>query len=137
MEENKDVRWKQRLSNLNKALHHLGKALTIENPDFVQKAGIIQLFEMSFELGWKLLKDFLGDQGFQDVKSPGAALKKAFEIGLIAHGHQWMQLLEDRNLMAHTYDEGKATEMVLLIHGKYYPILKELQETFNQKTNEN
>ena len=48
-----------------------------------------------------------------------------------------MQLLEDRNLTAHTYDEGKATEMVLLIDEKYYPILKELQDTFNQKTNEN
>lgn len=137
MKENKDVRWKQRLSNYSKAMHHLGKALTIENPDFVQKAGIIQLFEMSFELAWKLLKNFLEDQGFQDVKSPRAALKKAFEIGLIAHGHQWMQLLEDRNLTTHTYDEGKAIEMVLLIEGKYYPILKELQDTFNQKVNEN
>jgi nucleotidyltransferase substrate binding protein (TIGR01987 family) len=132
-----DIRWQQRLSNYNKALHHLGGALTIEKPDFVQKAGIIQLFEMSFELAWKLLKDFLEDQGFQDVKSPRAALKKAFEIDLIAHGHQWMQLLEDRNLTTHTYDEEKAIEMVLLIDDKYYPILKDLQDTMNQRANEN
>ena len=132
-----DIRWKQRLSNYNKALGHLEKAHAIENPDFVQKAGIIQLFEMSFELAWKLLKDFLEDQGFQDVKSPKAALKKAFEIDLIAHGHQWMQSLEDRNLTTHTYDEGKATQMVRLIDDKYYPILKELQDTMNQKANEN
>jgi nucleotidyltransferase substrate binding protein (TIGR01987 family) len=132
-----DIRWQQRLHNFNKAMNHLGNALQIEQPDLVQKAGIIQLFEMSFELAWKLLKDFLEEQGFLDVKSPRAALKKAFEIGLIAHGHEWMQLLEDRNLTAHTYDEEKATEMEQLIDAKYYPIMKDLQNTFNQKADEN
>ncbi|MEY3051610.1 MAG: hypothetical protein RLY31_1395 [Bacteroidota bacterium] len=132
-----DIRWQQRLHNFNKAMNYLGGGLKIEQPDLVQKAGIIQLFEMSFELAWKLVKDFLEEQGFQDVKSPRSALKKAFEIGLIAHGHEWMQLLEDRNLTAHTYDEEKATEMEQLIDNKYYPILKELQDTFNQKMNGN
>jgi nucleotidyltransferase substrate binding protein (TIGR01987 family) len=132
-----DIRWQQRLHNFNKAMNHLGDGWMIEQPDLVQKAGIIQLFDMSFELAWKLVKDFLEEQGFQDVKSPRAALKKAFEIGLIAHGHEWMQLLEDRNLTAHTYDEEKATEMEQLIDKKYYPILKELQNTFNQKINGN
>lgn len=47
-----------------------------------------------------------------------------------------MQLLEDRNLTSHTYDEEKATEMEQLIDRKYYPIMKELQLTFNQKMNE-
>jgi len=132
-----DIRWQQRFSNFNKAMNHLENALQIEQPDLVQKAGIIQLFEMSFELAWKLLKDFLEEQGFQDVKSLRAALKKAFEIGLIEHGHEWMQFLEDRNLTSHTYDEEKATEMEQLIHHKYYPIMKALQTTFNQKMNEN
>lgn len=132
-----DIRWQQRLHNFNKAMNHLGNALQIEQPDLVQKAGIIQLFEMSFELGWKLLKDYLEEQGFQEVKSPRAALKKAFEIGLIEHGHEWMQLLEDRNLTSHTYDEEKATQMEQLIDHKYYPIMEALQTTFNQKLNEN
>jgi nucleotidyltransferase substrate binding protein (TIGR01987 family) len=131
-----DIRWRQRLHNFNKAMKHLDDALKIEHPDLLQKAGIIQLFEMSFELAWKMIKDFLEEQGFQDVKSPRAALKKAFEVGLITQGHQWMQLLEDRNLTAHTYDEEKATEMQKLILAKYYPILKELQNTFNKKMNE-
>lgn len=118
-------------------MNHLGNALQIEQPDLVQKAGIIQLFEMSFELGWKLLKDYLEEQGFQEVKSPRAALKKAFEIGLIEHGHEWMQLLEDRNLTSHTYDEEIATQMEQLINQKYYPIMETLQTTFNQKLHEN
>ena len=45
-----DIRWQQRLQNLNKAMQYLEEALKIKQPDMVQKAGIIQLFEMSFAL---------------------------------------------------------------------------------------
>jgi hypothetical protein len=47
-----------------------------------------------------------------------------------------MDLLLDRNLTAHTYDEQKATEMELLILNKYFPILKSLHQHFNEKLNE-
>lgn len=132
-----EIRWQQRLQNFSKAMGHLKNALTIEHPDMVQKAGIIQLFEMCFELAWKLLKNYLEEQGFQDVKSPRAALKKALEVGLIQHGHEWMHLLEDRNLTNQIYEEEKANEMIQLISQKYFPILKELQLTFHQKHQEN
>jgi nucleotidyltransferase substrate binding protein (TIGR01987 family) len=134
--ENQDIRWKQRFQNFSKALDYLEKALEIENPDIIQKAGTIQFFEMSFELSWNLVKDYLEEQGFVDVKSPRTALKKAFEIGIIENGHDWMDLLLDRNLTAHTYDEQKATEMELLILNKYFPILKSLHQHFNEKLNE-
>ena len=134
--ENQVERWKQRFQNFSKALDYLETALKIENPDIIQKAGIIQFFEMSFELSWNLVKDYLEEQGFVDVKSPRTALKKAFEIGIIENGHDWMDLIIDRNLIAHTYDEQKATEMKLLILNKYFPILKALHQYFNEKLNE-
>ena len=71
-----------------------------------------------------------------DIKSPRAALKKAFEIGIIENGHEWMDLLQDRNLTAHIYDEKKADEMGLLIQNKYFPILKALQNSFKLKKDE-
>lgn len=134
--ENQVERWKQRFQNFSKALDYLETALKIENPDIIQKAGIIQFFEMNFELSWNLVKDYLEEQGFVDVKSPRTALKKAFEIGIIEKGHDWMDLILDRNLIAHTYDEQKATEMELLILNKYFPILKALHQYFNEKLNE-
>lgn len=70
----------KRLSNFKSSLAHLAMAVEIENPDIVQQAGTIQFFEMSFELTWKTLKDYLEDQGFTDVKSPKATIKKAFNI---------------------------------------------------------
>ncbi len=131
-----DIRWKQRLSNYIKVMQLLEDALKIEQPDILQKAGIIQFFEMSFELAWKLLKDFLEEEGFQDVKSPRAALKRAIEIGLIYHGHEWMELLEDRNLTTHTYDEETVDKIEQSIKTKYFPIMKEMMETLKQKSHE-
>jgi nucleotidyltransferase substrate binding protein (TIGR01987 family) len=133
MENVEDIRWKQRFQNFEKAIGHLEGALKIENPDLLQKAGIIQFFEMSYELAWNTLKDYLEDQGFSDVKSPRSAIKKAFEVELIENGRDWMELLLDRNLTAHTYDEEKATEVEKLIHERYFPLLRQLYQTLKQK----
>ena len=133
---NKDIRWKQRFQNFKKAMSYLEQGLEIPNPDIIQKAGIIQFFEMSFELAWNMVKDYLEEQGFVDIKSPKGALKKAYEMNMLENGHDWMDLLQDRNLAAHTFDEQKATEMEQLIQNKCFPLLKALQHSFNQKLNE-
>ena len=131
-----DIRWKQRFQNYTKSLNYLENALQIPKPDITQKAGIIHFFEMTFDLAWKLIKDYLEEQGFVDIKSPRSALKKAYEINILEKGHDWMDLLQDRNLTAHTYDEQKATEMEHLIQHKYFPLLKELFNGFKQKLDE-
>lgn len=131
-----DIRWVQRRHNFNKAMSHLEKAMEVSSPDMLQRAGIIQLFEMSFELAWKMLKDYLEDQGFEAVQTPRLALKKAFEVQLIQDGHGWMEMLIDRNLTTHTYDEQKAADMEALIHHKYFPLLKKLRENFNARNHE-
>jgi len=134
--ENDDIRWKQRFQNFEKAMGHLKDALEIVNPDLLQIAGIIQFFEMSYELAWNVLKDYLEEQGFIEVNSPRSAIKKAFEVGLIENGHVWMNLLLDRNLTAHTYDEEKATEVEELIHERYFPLLMQLYQNLKQKIND-
>ena len=129
----KDIRWKQRFQNFESTLNHLEKALEIKEPDFVQRAGMIQFFEMSFELSWKMMKDFFDEQGFTDVKSPRDSIKKAFETGLISDGHGWLKMMEDRNLTSHAYDEETAKEIEKLIRQEHYKLLKELFRTFKQK----
>ena len=131
--ENQDTRWLQRFDNYKKTIGHLENGLNLGELDIFQRAGLIQFFEMSFELAWKLLKDFLEEQGFQDVKSPRMAIKKAFEIGLIENGHAWLELLMDRNLTAHTYDVEKAAAVEQLIRQKYFVLLKSLEQTFDEK----
>lgn len=121
-----DVRWKQRYANYKKAVFQLTEF--VEKPDLnkFEKQGLIQCFEYTFELAWKTAKDYLEDQGFS-VKSPRQTIQLAFQTELIADGHVWIDALEKRNLMAHTYDENRIKEAERLIRDNYYPMLKALQ----------
>ncbi len=131
--ERDDIRWKQRFRNFNKSLELLENALKIEQPDVLQKAGIVQFFDMCCELSWKVMKDYLEEQGFTEIGTPRNAIKKSFEIGLIEDGHAWMDLLVDRNLSVHTYDEEKANSLDLLIHTKYIKLFQHLKTSLSTK----
>jgi nucleotidyltransferase substrate binding protein (TIGR01987 family) len=131
-----DIRWKQRLSNFKKSLTYLKDAVAIKEPSIVQQAGTIQFFEMSFELAWKTLKDYLFEQGFIELKSPRATIKKAFEISLIEDGHLWLEALENRNLATHTYDEKKAKKIYVLICDSYFPLLEKLKDKLEELEDE-
>ncbi|MFC2130997.1 nucleotidyltransferase substrate binding protein [Bacteroidota bacterium] len=123
--ENPDIRWEHRFNNFEKTYLLLENSLKIKSPNKTEKAGIIQFYEMSFELSWNLLKDYLEEEGY-NLKSPRAAIKQAFSSGIIKDGHLWIEALEDRNLMSHTYDEEIANNVIESINTKYYPALREL-----------
>lgn len=127
-----DIRWKQRLQNFDKAMANLEAALALPQPDMFQKAGLIQFFEMSFELAWKSLKDYLEAEGHLEITSPRATLKKAFEVGLILDGHAWLKALEDRNLTSHVYDEATADQVLQLIRDQYAVLLRALQRELHR-----
>lgn len=126
---NQDIRWKQRYQQYNNAFSLLQQAIAIEHPSVVERAGIIQFFEMAFELSWKLLKDYLQAEGYS-TNSPRDAIKQAYQSELIDNGHAWIKALEDRNLTTHTYNEDVAQKVEQQIRQEYYPLLAELQESF-------
>ena len=128
-----DLRWKQRFQNFEKALHYLEDALKIKNPDMIQKAGLIQFFEISFELSWKVMKDYLQEQGATDLQYPKEVIKTAFETELIENGHTWMKALTGRNLTSHTYNETLAEEVVSEIRRLYFPMLSQLYNSLKVK----
>lgn len=134
--ENQDIRWEQRFQNFEKSMYYLEESMQIKNPDMIQQAGIFHFFEMTFELAWNTIKDYLQAQGYNDIKSPRSALKKAFEIELIHDGNSWLELLANRNLTAHIYDEQKANEVITLLRQDYFPLLKVLYDSFKMKQNE-
>ena len=121
-----DIRWKQRFQNFERSIQFLEKGLQIPNPYIIQKAGLIQFFEIGFELSWQLIKDYLEEKGFNDLKSPRDSIKKGFETGLIIDGHTWLKALESRNLTAHTYDEDTAERVENEIRISYYALLRQL-----------
>lgn len=119
------TRLKQRYQNFSKSLKLLEDALEIKNPSIVEQAGIIQFYEMTFELARKCLKDFFQEQGL-DVKYPRDVLKTGIEKEILSKGDVWMQALTDRNLTSHLYDEQAAIQAADAIRKSYSPLLVEL-----------
>ncbi len=124
-----DIRYKQRFENFEKSYLLLKESLKIKEPSIVEKAGVIQFFETTFELSWKLMKDYEEYLGYE-VKSPREAIKRAFNIEFISNGSLWLEALVDRNLTVHTYDENIANEVYTKILDEYYYLLEELYLKF-------
>lgn len=129
-----DIRWKQRFQNYQKAFGQLKEALKIQTPDLLQKQGIIQCFEYTFELAWKTLQDFLIQEKGYTERGPRPTLERAFEDGLIAEGMVWMDMLKSRNLTSHLYDEGEVEKIHIKVVCDYFKQFETLHGFFkNQK----
>lgn len=122
---NKNIRWKQRFQNFEKSFLVLERTVQIPELSEAERGGLIQFFEIAFELSWKTLKDYLESQGFS-LHTPKEVLKQAYQVDLLKDGHAWMDALDNRNLTVHTYDEATSLKMERLIRDKYYPLIKDL-----------
>ena len=124
-----DIRWQQRFSNYRKALAKLAQAVELlserierdEAVDELLQEGLIQRFEYTHELAWKVMKDYAEYQGYTDVRGSRDAIRKALEMNLI-DDKRWMETIEDRNLTVHNYDNEIAAEIYDNIMQIYYPL---------------
>lgn len=98
-------RWFYSFDNFKRALMLLKKAIEIKKSRQItqlEKEGMIQRFEYKWELGWKLLKDYLEYKSIiLDTITPASTIKAAFEAKIIKSGDLWMQALDERNKMSH------------------------------------
>lgn len=127
MDSQKNVRWRQRFDNFKKSYQLLEKYSSLELTSEIEKAGLIQFFEITFELAWKVLKDYLEAQGYI-VKSPRETIKQAYQMEVIDDGHVWIEALSSRNLTTHAYDEQFTEKFVQQIQEVYFPLFKSLYE---------
>lgn len=126
--ENQDTRWKQRFSNFSRALSLLREAMEedLDSLKQLEKEGIIQRFEYTFELAWKVLKDKMEFDGIVlDQISPKAVVRQAFAAKYINDPDTWLKMIGDRNLMSHTYDFVKFEAVIQSIADAYLPMLDE------------
>ncbi len=130
--DNQDIRWKQRFSNYGLALTNLTEGIEISKPSDLEKSGIIQIFEYTFELAWKTMKDYLKEMEVE-VNYPREVIKTAFSYELIEDGDIWIDMLEKRNLMSHTYNKKNAELAYTLIKNEYFEKLKTLEAYLSEK----
>lgn len=133
MDEKKDIRWKQRFTNFEKAYLQLNDAIDkFEMLDDLSKEGLVQRFEYTFELAWKTLKDYLESQGIVS-QFPREVLKQGFHTNILNNGEVWIDILEKRNLLAHTYDQHNFNTALESIRKSYYPEITHLYDFFRRK----
>ena len=136
MEQPTDIRWLQRYSNFHKACQRLLEVTecynSIEDLSELEQEGLVQRFEYTFELSWKVMQDLLIYKGYDFMLGPNGTLKMAFEDGLISDHDGWRQMAKSRNMLSHVYDEAEADAIVKLIFDRYASLLKSLDNKLEQ-----
>lgn len=128
-----DIRWKQRFSNYIKAFQSLTEAVELSQQrelSSLEQQGLIQSFEFTHELAWKMLKDYLEYQGITNIVGSRDASRVAFQNTLIQDGEVWMQMIAARNQTSHTYNIKVAQAVVKSILMQFYPALNQLANKF-------
>jgi nucleotidyltransferase substrate binding protein (TIGR01987 family) len=103
------------VQSFQKAYRQLLKALAQPKDEFVRDSAI-QRFEFTFELFWKVLRQYAAREGIE-VNSPRASIREAFRLKIIGPDPQYLEMLESRNLSTHTYEEELAEELFSLLPG--------------------
>jgi nucleotidyltransferase substrate binding protein (TIGR01987 family) len=136
---NPDIRWKQRFQNFDRGFVLLRDALARkpETLSMLEKEGVIQRFEYTFELAWKTLKDYLEEGGLViSPITPRQVIKEAFAAKVISDGEVWVNMLDHRNLLSHTYDSSVFEQAVEAIADRYLGAMSKLHEFFMEKSAE-
>jgi nucleotidyltransferase substrate binding protein (TIGR01987 family) len=136
---NPDIRWKQRFSNYKKALAKLSEV--VENHSLagltdLEKEGLVQRFEYTYELAWLTIKDFYEEQGEINIQGSKNAFRLAYSRGLIRNEEVWLDMIESRKLTVHTYDEDTANAVVEKVTQHYITLFRHLQTALEKEAAE-
>ncbi|OHD54687.1 MAG: hypothetical protein A2Y33_02590 [Spirochaetes bacterium GWF1_51_8] len=112
-------------SSLSNAINSLEKAINYSKEHFashpndgigleVIRAGVIQNFEFTYEICWKMIKRWL-DNNYSESYTIGFSRRQIFRAGaenlLIKDFELWLTFHELRNKTSHTYDPEIAEEI--------------------------
>ena len=122
-----EMRWKQRLDSFGTALARLDEACGQVSYTNLERAGLVQTFMFSYELGWKVLKDLLFYEG-HELSSPREVIRQSFESSYLDEEdcEVFLDALGKRNALSHVYRNEAAREAETLIKERYHPMLRRL-----------
>lgn len=113
--------------DLKQAIKRLNEALSLQKTKISRDSAILR-FQLCFDLAWKAIKVYIKAQGL-DCYSPKSCFQTAFQLGLIEYEEKWLEMIEDRNRIAHTYAEETAERIYSRLKD-YFKLLKDLSSKF-------
>lgn len=123
-------RVKRFFSDFERAYLNL-KSATESASDELSIDGTIKRFELCYELAWKLIKEYLADLGIIR-KNPRDCFKEAFNQGFIEDQMAWMEMIEDRNLLVHTYTSEESRVIFEKIKCVYVKLFEKLYDELKE-----
>lgn len=100
----------------------------------LEREGTVQRFEFTLELAWRVVKDYLEEGGLVIVPaSPKNVLKEGFSARVIDDGQVWIDMVDHRNLLSHTYDARRFSAAVDAIQQRYLPAIERLHSWFSER----
>ena len=124
--ENKDIRWKQRFTNFEKAFLKLKEAVEAKELNELERNGLVQRFEFTLDLSWKVMKDFLEEKGFIFKPSPKDTIRLAQQSEFIDYAQQLIDGFDIRNELSHDYNGAKFEKSEEKLREEVYPALERL-----------
>ena len=125
-------RWRYRFDNYGRAFVLLREAIELGQErqlSQLEREGIIQRFEYTWELVWQTLKDYLDYQGIIiDDVTPRSVIKAAYAANIISRGDDWMKALDARNKMSHTYNFKVFEQVIASIQDTFLDLFDEVYE---------
>ena len=119
-------RLQERIADYLKALDQLAKAAQQPKDEFLRDS-VIQRFEFTHEIAWKMLKLRL-EAEYVFVRTPRETLQAALQAGLIDDGNAWSDLQKMRNLTSHTYNEQLADDVYAYVTEQAVTLFRQLAE---------
>ena len=120
----------KKYENFCRALNNLEEIYNYSDPyDNVILTGLVGLYEVCFEQAWKAMKEILEQQGFAEGRtgSPKQILKTAYAAGMISAENLWVEALQARNNVSHTYNEDIALGIISDTKAKFVEMFKNLK----------
>ena len=99
-----------KLTSFIKTIANLKSILTEEKTPTVRDAAI-KRYELCYELAWKSVQEALRSRGMEVCKSPKDCFKQAFKQGWITDEETFSEMVQNRNLTTHTYNEDLADDI--------------------------
>jgi len=124
-----------KINNFIKAIRRLKEAINLKEGNPLGVDAVIKRFEFTFEMAWKSVKTVLEYEGVS-CKTPRECLKKAYQFDYIEAEEIWLNMLEDRNLISHIYDQKEAEALCKKIGGDYIKCMEKLEKIFQKRLEE-
>lgn len=119
------VKWQRRLQDFSGVLLQLKAAVLLSGQrplSGIEKLGVVRVFELAHGLACKVMNDFSIYQGNTQIMGSRDATRHAFEHDIVMDGEHWMEMISDRELATHAYEQANATKVIEKAITVYYPL---------------